>query len=52
MATHKPSAFKLRLASAGKSNRNPPAWVMVKTNRRFTYNVKRRNWRRVKLELG
>ncbi|ABW01051.1 MULTISPECIES: 50S ribosomal protein L39e [Caldivirga] len=52
MATHKPLGFKLRLASAGKSNRNPPAWVMVKTDRKVTYNTKRRNWRRVKLKLG
>lgn len=52
MARHKPLGLKLRLASAGKSNRNPPAWVIVKTDRKVTYNFKRRNWRRVKLKVG
>ena len=50
MASHKPLGLKLRLASAAKSNRNPPTWVIVKTNRRMTFNFKKRNWRRVKLK--
>lgn len=50
MATKKPSARKRRLLRAGKSNRRVPAWVMIKTNRRFTQHPKQRSWRRNKLK--
>ena len=51
MAHFKHLARKLRLARALKSNRPVPAWVIVKTMRRFTVNPKRRHWRRTKLKV-
>ncbi len=50
MARNKPLGKKLRLASALKSNRNPPPWVIIKTKRRVIYSPARRYWRRVKLK--
>ena len=50
MARNKPLGKKLRLASALKSNRAPPPWVIIKTKRRVTTNPARRHWRRVKLK--
>ncbi len=50
MARAKPLGKKLRLASAGKSNRAVPVWVVVKTARRFRDHPKRRHWRAVKLK--
>ena len=50
MARNKPLARKLRLASALKSNRSPPPWVIIKTKRRVLYTPTRRYWRRVKLK--
>ena len=50
MARNKPLGKKLRLAAALKSNRAPPLWVIVKTNRRVVTNPARRHWRRVKLK--
>ena len=41
---------KIRLNKAVKSNRRVPAWIMIKTNRRFTRHPKTRNWRRNKLK--
>lgn len=46
MATKKAMPRKVRMLRAGKSNRRVPAWVMQRTNRRFTSHPKRRNWRR------
>lgn len=46
MSSNKDGAKKRRLGKAGKSNRRVPAWVMQKTNRRFTQHPKRRHWRR------
>ncbi|HEC81123.1 MAG TPA: 50S ribosomal protein L39e [Thermoplasmatales archaeon] len=46
MAKNKPFAKKLRLIKATKSNRRVPAWIMMKTSRRFTRHPKTRNWRR------
>jgi large subunit ribosomal protein L39e len=37
---------KLRLAAAGKSNRRVPAWIMQRTNRRFSNHPKRYHWRK------
>ncbi|MCE4598723.1 MAG: 50S ribosomal protein L39e [Desulfurococcales archaeon] len=51
MARVKPLARKLRLARATKSNSAVPAWVIVKTMRRYTFNPKRRHWRRSKLKV-
>ncbi len=50
MARNKPLARKLRLAKAGKQNRALPAWVIVKTMRKFTFNPVRRHWRVNKLK--
>lgn len=50
MAHFKPLGKKLRLAAALKSNRNPPPWVVVRTNRRVRFSPARRHWRRVKLK--
>lgn len=51
MARNKPLARKLRLARAFKSNRPVPVWVIIKTLRKFTFNPKRRHWRRTKLKV-
>jgi len=37
---------KLRLAAATKRNRRVPAWIIMRTNRRFTNHPKRYHWRR------
>ncbi|MEB2837293.1 MAG: 50S ribosomal protein L39e [Desulfurococcales archaeon] len=51
MAHNKPLARKLRLAHALKRNRAVPAWVILRTMRRVTYNPVRRHWRRQKLKV-
>ncbi|ADL19532.1 MULTISPECIES: 50S ribosomal protein L39e [Acidilobus] len=51
MSRHKPLARKLRLAKAFKSNQPVPAWVIVKTLRKFTLNPRRRHWRVSKLKV-
>ena len=50
MARNKPCAKKLRLLKAMKQNRRVPAWVMMRTGRRFLRHPKRRMWRRSKLK--
>ena len=50
MARNKPLGKKLRLMKAMKQNRRVPAWVMMRTNRKFTVHPKRRMWRRSKLK--
>lgn len=50
MARVKPVARKIRLMKATKQNRRVPAWVMQRTNRRFTRHPKRRHWRRVRMD--
>ena len=50
MSSKKPLAKKLRLMKAEKSNRRVPAWIMIRTNRKFTAHPKRRNWRRNRLK--
>ena len=50
MAKNKPLGKKLRLAAAYKENRAVPLWVIVKSHWKFTFNPKRRHWRRVKLK--
>lgn len=50
MARNKPCGKKNRLLRAMRSNRRVPAWVVMRTNRRFMDHPKRRNWRRSKLK--
>lgn len=50
MARNKPHAKKLRLLKALKQNRRVPAWIMMKTDRRFTRHPKQRSWRITKLK--
>lgn len=50
MTARKPAARKRRLLHAEKSNRRVPAWVMIRTQRRFQKHPKQRNWRRNKLK--
>ncbi len=50
MARVKAVARKMRLMHALKQNRRVPAWVMQRTNRRFTRHPKRRHWRRNRLD--
>jgi len=50
MARNKPLAKKKRLLKAMKSNRRVPAWIIMRTNRRFLQHPKRRHWRRSKLK--
>jgi large subunit ribosomal protein L39e len=52
MASHKSLGRKLRLSKATKGNRRVPAWVMIRTNRRFTRHPKTHNWRKNKLKIG
>lgn len=51
MSSKKPLAKKLRLLRAEKSNRRVPAWIMIRTSRRFTSHPKRRNWRKTSLKM-
>lgn len=50
MARRKNLARKLRLLKAMKQNRRVPAWVMMRTSRRFLRHPKRRMWRRSSLK--
>ncbi|MCJ2554604.1 MAG: 50S ribosomal protein L39e [Candidatus Thermoplasmatota archaeon] len=52
MAHYKPHAMKRRLHKATNSNRRVPAWVIVRTSRRFLRHPKRRHWRGRKLDKG
>lgn len=51
MASKKPLGKKLRLMAAEKQNRRVPAWIMIRTARRFTSHPKRRTWRRNRLKI-
>jgi large subunit ribosomal protein L39e len=42
---------KKRLGRFLKSNRRPPLWVTLKTNRRVVRSPKQRFWRRNKLKV-
>lgn len=50
MTARKPAPRKRRLLRAEKSNRRVPAWVMIRTSRRFQKHPKQRSWRRNKLK--
>ncbi|MBI4392555.1 MAG: 50S ribosomal protein L39e [Euryarchaeota archaeon] len=41
---------KTRLAKTQKANRRVPAWVMMRTSRRFQSHPKRHHWRRSRLQ--
>ncbi len=49
MTSRKAYARKLRFNKLVKRNRRVPAWVIQRTNRRFTNHPKRHFWRRGKL---
>ena len=49
MSRVKPLAKKLRLNKATKGNRRVPAWVMMRTDRKFVRHPKRHMWRRSRL---
>ncbi|AWS00048.1 50S ribosomal protein L39e [Metallosphaera hakonensis] len=51
MSRYKPSGLKKRLSKALRSNSSVPAWVILKTNGKFRFNPKRRNWRRNDLKV-
>lgn len=51
MARNKPGARKFLLSKAGKANSAVPAWVVIKTKRKFTTHPKRRHWRRTRIEV-
>ncbi|QKQ99278.1 50S ribosomal protein L39e [Metallosphaera tengchongensis] len=51
MSRSKPSGVKRRLARALKENSAVPAWVILKTNGKFRFNPKKRNWRRNDLKV-
>ncbi len=50
MSRNKSLGKKKRLNKATKQNRRVPAWIIMKTNRRFLRHPKRRNWRRSNLK--
>lgn len=52
MASNKTLGKKVRLAHARKGNRRVPAWVTMRTARRFTRHPKRFHWRKVNLKKG
>ena len=51
MSSRKVFGKKLRLNKLVKRNRRVPAWVIQRTNRRFTNHPKRHFWRRGKLHF-
>ncbi|MCD6359280.1 MAG: 50S ribosomal protein L39e [Armatimonadetes bacterium] len=50
MAHYKHVSKKLRLLKFMKQNRRPPAWVILRTNRKVMFSPQMRNWRRTKLK--
>lgn len=52
MASTKQLGKKARLARSRKRNRRVPAWVMMRTSRRFVRHPKRFHWRRSRLQKG
>jgi large subunit ribosomal protein L39e len=50
MARVKGFAKKTRLMKVTKTNRRVPAWVMMKTSRRFTHHPQRHHWRKGRLK--
>lgn len=46
MSSNKTQEKKELLASAAKTNKRVPVWVMMKTNRKVSANPKQSHWRR------
>ena len=51
MSRNKSSLMKSRLGKAAKANRRIPLFVMAKTARNVTQNLRKRHWRSRKLKL-
>ncbi|RLG18076.1 50S ribosomal protein L39e, partial [Candidatus Micrarchaeota archaeon] len=51
MGKQKSASTKRKLGKAAKSTRRVPLFVMAKTARKVTRNLKRRHWRSRKLKL-
>ena len=51
MSRNKELGRKIRILKKIKSNRRVPGWVMMRTDRKFTQNEKRRHWRKTQLKL-
>ncbi|MFH1221507.1 MAG: 50S ribosomal protein L39e [Candidatus Micrarchaeota archaeon] len=51
MMSKKTLLKKKMLAKAKRTNRRIPAFVVVKTARKVSYNPNRRNWRTTKLRI-
>ncbi|MBI4399499.1 50S ribosomal protein L39e [Candidatus Micrarchaeota archaeon] len=51
MSRVKTAIKKERLGKALKQNRRLPVFIIAKTNRKLTQNVRRRNWRVRKLKI-
>jgi len=51
MGSIKTGREKKAYLSAMRKNRPVPAWVILKTSRKFMSNFKRRDWRHRKLKL-
>ena len=51
MSRNKTPAMKGKLGRKLKQNRRVPLFVIAKTNRKVTQNVRRRSWRNQKMNL-
>ena len=51
MSRNKSTLMKSRLGKAAKANRRIPLFVMAKTARHVTQNLRKRHWRSKKLKL-
>ncbi len=51
MSRNKHVARKYRMMHETKRNRRVPAWVVMRTQRKFQWHPHRRNWRRTKLKV-
>ncbi|MGC8660937.1 MAG: 50S ribosomal protein L39e [Nitrososphaeria archaeon] len=49
MGSNKNAKDKKRFVTAIRKNKPVPSWAVLKTNRTFTYNFKRRDWRHKKI---
>ncbi len=49
MGSNKSGKDKKAYVSAMRKNKPVPSWVVLRTNRNFTFNFKRRDWRHKKL---
>ncbi|EPY51356.1 60S ribosomal protein L39 [Schizosaccharomyces cryophilus OY26] len=51
MPSNKTFRTKQKLAKAQRQNRPIPQWIRLRTGNTIHYNMKRRHWRRTKLNL-